>query len=216
MKRIAAIFCLAAILLCGCGEKEETTVTGIVTAVEGTQITLMTFSGDATQRQEGEAPTMPEGFDGQMPNFQGGEMPTMPEGETMPDFQGGEMPNMPEGFDGQMPNFQEGEMPTMPEGETRPQRGDRTEGFGGNRETTTVDLKDAHITVEFDGGKATGSMEDIKQGVSVTVTLVDGKATNAVVSESSGFGGGMWQGMFGGNRPDKNNIPGSTEPENNA
>lgn len=238
MKKITAIICLAAILLCGCAGKEEaqtTTVTGIVTAVEGTQVTVMNFGGDASQRpqrQEGQEGNRPEGgFGGQMPNFQGGEMPTLPEGETMPDFGNfegfnGQMPNfqngeMPEGFDGQMPNFENGERPTMPEGETRPQGGGRGEGFEGNVETTTVDLKDAHITVEFDGGKATGAMEDIKQGVSVTITLTDGIATHVLVAESSGFGGfgnfggGKWQGNFGG-KQNNDQVPQSTQGAENA
>ena len=89
---------------------------------------------------------------------------------------------------------------TMPEGGfQRPEgegAGDRFNGEG--MEITTVDLADAHITVEFDGGKATGSMEDITVGCSLTITMEGDKAVKAVVAENSfsGFGG------FGGQRPD--------------
>ena len=189
MKKIAAILCMIALLLCGCSAGEETTLTGIVVSVDGTQIQLMQFDSgmERPQMQEGEMPTMPEGgFGGDAPalpegeKMPEGEMPTLPEGETMPE---GEMPTLPEGE-----TMPEGEMPAMPEGDFGG-RGQSGDGTDTEMETTTIDLADAHITVEFDGGKATGSMEDITQGVFVTITLVDGKATNAVVSENSGFGG---------------------------
>lgn len=215
MKRFAAIICMLALLLCGCGAGEETTVTGMVMSVEGTQITLVQMNGNMER---------PERSEGQQ-----GERPAMPEGETMPqggfeNFGGnvpeGEIPTMPEG---EVPTFPEGEMPTMPEGErpTMPEGGfgGRGQNGGDEMETTTIDLADAHITVEFEGGKATGSMEDITRGVFVTVTLVDGKATNAVVSENSGFGG---KGGFGGRgqggnrRPDGNQTPDSTTPNANT
>lgn len=203
MKRIVAIICMLALLLCGCGGSgEETTVTGMVMSVEGTQITLVEMNGnmERPQRQEGELD---------------GTRPTMPEGETMPqggfeNFGGnvpeGERPTMPEG---EMPTLPEGEMPTMPEGGF----GGSGENGGAEMETTTIDLADAHITVEFDGGKATGSMEDITQGSFVTVTLVDGKATKAVVTENSGFGG---KGQGGNRRPDGNQSPDGTTPAANT
>ena len=67
-------------------------------------------------------------------------------------------------------------------------------GFGNfdtDMETTDVDIADAHISVEIDGGKASGSMDDIKAGVTVTVTMNGkGKVTNVLVSSQSFFGGG--------------------------
>lgn len=189
MKRVFAILLLVALLLCGCGKKEEeqaaaaaeTTVTGMVVSVDGTKVSLISMeSGSMPSRGEnGQRPTLPEGetmpeggFNGQRPE---GEMPALPEGETMPEG----------GFDGQFPKKPEGERPTMPEGETRPER---ENGSFGDMETTEIDLAGAHITVEFDGGKATGSMEDITPGSFLTITMVDGKATKAVVSQNS-FGG---------------------------
>ena len=216
MRKFAAVLLAAALLLCGCGgEKQEaaeqTTVSGMVVSVDGTKVELISTEGmtmgggnrpnrgesdgNYTRPQGGNRPegdfTMPEGFEGfngQMPEgFEGGKMPNFggqrPEGAegdfTWPegDF------TMPEGFKG----FGEGEMPTMPEG-----------GFnGGNRfntedmETTTVDLKDAHISVEIDGGKASGSLNDIEMGTFVTITMNGkGEVTNVLVSAQSSFGGG--------------------------
>lgn len=64
--------------------------------------------------------------------------------------------------------------------------------IAGQGESTTIDLADAHITVEFDGGKATGSIEDITIGTFLTITLSeDGEAVKVVVSSVSSFGGGF-------------------------
>ena len=218
---------------------EQTTVKGMVVSVDGTKVQLISTEnmnmGSSPSRGEGDGQseagrpqggnrpegdftmpegdfTMPEGFEGgNMPNF-GGQRPegaegdfTWPEGEfTMPEgFEGGNMPN----FGGQRPEGAEGDF-TMPEGFK-----------GGSRfntedmETTTVDLADAHISVEIDGGKASGTMEDIKVGSQLTITLVDGKATRVIVSKSNG--GGV--GFGGGNRPDfggdRGQRPGNRESQ---
>ena len=218
MKRmIISWICLLAMAasLAGCSqeaaEEATTTLTGIVTAVEGTVITVQEMGSGRTNRvePEGERPSMPQGgFSGTLP--EGATLPesgfggTLPEGATMPEGGfGGKRPDgnpLPgDSFDG-----------TRPEGD---QRGLRGEG-------TQIDLANAHITVEFDGGKATGTMEDIAPGAFVTVTLdSSGTATNLVVAESSGFGG---QGGFGGHGGFGGNggsggsgfdrLPGSTEP----
>ena len=63
--------------------------------------------------------------------------------------------------------------------------------FGEDMETTDVDLADAHISVEIDGGKASGSMDDIQAGTFVTITMNGkGEVTNVLVSSMSGFGSG--------------------------
>lgn len=211
MKRmIISWICLLAMAasLAGCSqeaaEEATTTLTGIVTAVEGTVITVQEMGSGRTNRvqPEGERPSMPQG------GFSG----TLPEGATLPEsgFDGTwpEGATMPEGgFGGKRPDGE-----TMPEGMegTRPTGG--RNDFGG--EGTQVNLANAHITVEFDGGKATGTMEDITPGAFVTVTLdSSGAATNLVVAESPGFGG---QGGFGGNGGSGgmgfDRMPGSTEP----
>ena len=68
-------------------------------------------------------------------------------------------------------------------------------GFGGfgefsyDGEIKQVDIANAHISVEIEGGKVSGSMEDMKTGVFVTITMNGkGEVTNVLVS-SSGWGG---------------------------
>ena len=149
--------------------------------------------------------TMPEGFDGTMPEgFEGGFPGGMPEDfdGTMPEgFDG----TVPEGFDGNFPEGFEGGFPggmpedfdgTLPEGETYPQRGEgqmpggMMGAFSSDAETTQVDVSNAHISVEIDGGKASGTLEDIQPGSFVTVTLNGkGEATYVLVSEGFRFGG---------------------------
>ena len=49
MRKLTAILLLAALLLCGCGEKEtapeQTTVSGMVISVDGTKVELMSTEG---------------------------------------------------------------------------------------------------------------------------------------------------------------------------
>ena len=69
----------------------------------------------------GEAPTPPEGFDGQFPGgFEGQEPPEGFGNQQPPADSDGPMPAMPEGFDGQIPGSLGEEMPVPPSG-----------GFGG-------------------------------------------------------------------------------------
>ena len=169
---------LMVLALAACGSGEETTITGMVVSVDGTVISLMEMSGN---------------MGGGM-NFGGGERPQRPEG--MEGFEGfGDFD--PEDFAGGFPQFGGGEMPEMPqgmeppEGMTVPDFGGMGFGsFSGEGETKTVDVGDAHISVEIDGGKASGSMSDIKAGVFVTVTVNGkGQVTNVLVSSGSSFRG---------------------------
>ena len=103
-----------ALTMTACGQEKETTLTGMVTAVDGTVISVVEMSAD----MQGERPSMPEN----------GEMPSMPEGMedfTIPEDFDPENPDQtpPEGFDpgnfgGQMPNG--GDMPEMPNGQGMP------------------------------------------------------------------------------------------------
>ena len=190
-KWITGLLALVMILsMAGCGGGEETTVTGMVVSLDGTVVSLMemdsqmqgNFNGNRPSMSEnGERPTMPEG----MEDF------TMPEGgfdpENLPE-------NMPEGFD---PGTFDG---TIPEGMDRPEMpadGQMPSGGNFNRfediETTTIDLADAHISVEIEGGKEGGSLENITPGAFLTITLNGkGQATYVLVSAGmSGFGGGF-------------------------
>lgn len=210
-KWIALLLAVVMVLsLAACGTKEETTVTGMVVAVNGTKISLMEMDLTGMSGQDfskGERPEMPEGmegfegfgdfnpedFDGQMPEGFGG---SMPEGENFPQWGEGEMPEMPEGMTppegmpegGKMPDFS-GESGGM-----RPGFGN----FGEGMETKEVDIANAHISVEIDEGKESGSLENIQVGTFVTITINGkGEATYVLVSARSGFGGGFRPGSNG-------------------
>ena len=182
-----------AISLGACGAGEETTLTGMVVSVDGTVISLMemdTSNMGGKDFAEGERPEMPEGMEGfqgsgdfNPEDFEG----TFPEGGNFPQWGEGEMPEgtePPEGMtmpeDGEMPDFG-GE-----NGGMRPGFGN----FGEDMETKDVDIANAHISVEIDGGKASGSMEDLVPGTFVTITMNGkGEVTNVLVSSQSSFGG---------------------------
>lgn len=196
MKRkfIAILMTIAlAVTLAACGGGEETTLTGMVVSVDGTVISLVEMdAGNMGGRDfaEGERPEMPEGMEGfggfNPDEFDG----TLPEGETFPQWGEGEMPEMPEGMEPPegMTMPENGEMPDFngENGGMRPGFGN----FGEDMETTDVDIANAHISVEIDGGKASGSMNDIKAGIFVTITMNNkGEATYVLVSSMEGFGG---------------------------
>ena len=220
MKRMIAglMALMLALTFVGCGKETEestTTVSGMVTEVNGTVISLMEMDssmGGGRNFADGERPSMPEnmegfenfeGFEGgsfpwgegEMPEFAEGEMPEKPEGGEMPEFAEGEMPEMPTGEDGEMqwPAGKEGKMPNM-------------EDFEYEGETTEIDIGSAHISIEEDGVKASGSLSDITVGCFVTITRnADGEVTNVLVTSNAGFGGGMGGfrdfGNFGGDKP---------------
>ena len=195
MKKWIAILMAAvmALTLAACGAGEETTLTGMVVAVDGTKISLMemdTANMGGMNFPEGERPEMPEGmedFGGFNPeDFDG----TMPDGENFPQWGEGEMPDM-------------SNMPEMPEGVTRPERGEKPDfsgemgdkmpdfgNFTADVETRELDIANVHISVEDDGVKTSGSLEDIKEGTMVTVTLNGkGEVTYVLVTSQFGFGG---------------------------
>ena len=202
MMAILVVFVMA-ISLVACGAGEETTLTGMVVSVDGTVISLMEMDAGNMGKQdfaESERPQMPEGMEGfqDFGDFNPEEF-TMPEGGNMPKWGGGEMPEdftMPENF-------------TMPEGMTIPEG---MEGmmpgiggmpsFGGNGamrpdsnltdvETKTVDIANAHISIEIENGKEGGSMSDIKAGTFVTITINGkGEATYVLITSQYSFGGG--------------------------
>ena len=164
---------LAMILtLAACGGADST-VTGMVVSVDGTVVSLMEMDG---------------GFGGRMPMGEDGEMPTPPEGmEDFPMPEGGEDFTMPEDFDPEMmKEFGKDEGPQMPPDGEMPDR----ESFDDMGEATTLDLAQAHISVEIDGGKESGTLDDVVPGTFITVTVnAKGQATYVLVSQASGFGG---------------------------
>lgn len=200
-KKLVAILLtfVLTISLVACGAGEETTLTGMVVSVDGTVISLMemdTGNMGGNDFAGGERPEMPEGMEGfrgfgdfNPEDFEG----ATPEGGNFPQWGDGEMPEMPEGMTPP-------EEMTPPEGMTMPENGEMPDfgsmggmGFGNfdsDAETKNVDIGDAHISVEIDGGKASGSMDDIKAGAFVTITMNGkGEVTNVLVSSQSFFGG---------------------------
>ena len=195
--------CALALILAsvGCGKGEETTVSGMVVSVEGTVVSIMDMDSVNIEISEEGMPERPENFkpeefDGKMPEgfnpeeFDG-EMPEgfnpeefegeIPEGFNPEDFDG-EMPEgfNPEEFDGEMPEDFEGKMPGG-FGGGMPNMGENLEDV----ETTEYDIADAHISVEIDGGKESGSMDNITRGTMVTITLdKKGNATYVLVTSS--------------------------------
>lgn len=203
MKKIIAIISILVLLACctACNQEEEaTTLTGMVVSIDGTVISLWEMDGSMEEMEfDGNMPSRPsnmegfegfegfgnfsgEGFDGSFPDmgnfpqWDGEGAPELPDGATMPDFPEGEKPedwNM-EGFPfggngGSMPDF---------------------ENASSDMETKEVDIANAHISIEIDGGKASGSLEDITPGSFVTITMnAKGEVTNVLISSASGFGG---------------------------
>ena len=196
MKRILALLLALALATAfvGCGKTaEDTTITGMVTAIDGTVISLMEMDGSSMggkNFERGERPSRPENMEG----FEGfgegqfpwgeGEMPEFSEGEIPERPEGGQRPQMPTGEDGKVEGFQpfgDGQMPDMGK-------------LGEGMETTDIDIGNAHISLEEDGVKVGGSISDIKAGSFVTITRnAKGEVTNVLVT--SGFGG---RGGFGG------------------
>ena len=204
-RKLTAILLVLALIvsLAACGGGEETTVSGMVMGVDGTVISLIQMDGQMEGGfgggrfpggENGEMPTRPEG----MEDFNPEDMEdfTRPEGmedfdpEKMEDFDPEKMEvfnfedfdpeDMPEGFG--PGGFGEGEPPEKPAEGERPEMG----------EATTIDIANAHISVEIEGGKESGSMDNIVPGTMVTVTLSPkGEATYVLVSQSMGFGGFM-------------------------
>ena len=152
----------AVLCMSSCGKAEETTLTGMVISIDGTVVSLQEFDSEMMEMSDEEILSMPsdaEGFAEFESGDFGGSMPT-----DLPE--GSDIPELP--ADAEVPDF---------------------DSFNAEVESTMIDLADAHITVEFDGGKATGSMEDITVGTFLTITLDgDGEATKVVVSSVRGFG----------------------------
>lgn len=188
--KLISILCIISLVLCavGCGAAEEsTTVTGIVVSVDGTVVSIRTMGSRGQNGENGQRGQRPIG---EMPERPTGEMPELPTGEGFP--------GRP--FDGEMPDRPIGEMPERPTGEEERKR----PSFGGaNTEAESYDLANAHVSVEIDEGKAAGTMEDIKEGAIVTLTLnKKGEVTQVLVSSRnlSGFGN---RGGENGQRPQR-------------
>lgn len=181
MKRIISILCAFTLVfaMAGCQQQADTadysntTLTGKVTSIDGTTVTLQL--GELTQMDrtmfEGQEP--PEGEFAQRPDGSKGERtpPEMPSGEP-----GGEM---------------DGNRPEIPSGEIRPDRSDGEQGdfggFGGGmssftagEETATIDLAGAVVTVGSMRENTEGSISDIAVGDVLIVEVGENNCVTAV------------------------------------
>ena len=182
------------------------TLTGQISEIDGSKLTLelgKLKKNKETQETTGQAPMMPEGFDGQLPEDFDGELPEdfngqppMMQGQT--GEQGGQMmegnrPEKPQDFNGQRPQMENGEMPELPDGQM-PQlpegempedfNGQMPQGFPGqmdqNKKTTyTFEKKSDTASIDVGDVEVTlsdgsiGTVDDLKVGDVVQIT-VDG------------------------------------------
>lgn len=205
MKKLISILCAGAMLLslAACGAKADTTyagqtITGKVTALEGTSVTLAL--GELTENAApggGDSQQPPEmSSDGQTGDQPTGTPPEKPE-DTSGDNQSGQQP--PEKPDGDSSQSNDNQPPEMPESSENNQDGgtppDMPEGgMGGSSftksgETLTIDISDAAIVKNNETVSATElSVDDVVQvtfddsGSAATVEIVSG-------SMGGGFGG---------------------------
>ena len=205
MKKLVSILCAGAMLLslAACGAKANTayagqTITGKVTALEGTSVALAL--GELTENtapggDSQQPPEMPG--DGQTGDQPTGTPPEKPEG-TSDDNQSGQQP--PEKPDGDSSQSNDNQPPEMPGGSQNGQDGgtppDMPEGgmdggssFTESGETLTIDIADAAIVKNGENVSAAElSVDDVVQvtfddsGSAATVEIVSG-------GKSGGFGG---------------------------
>lgn len=187
MKKLVSILCAGAMLLslAACGAKADTTyagqtVTGKVTTLEGTSVTLALgkLTENAALGSDSQQPPEMPG-DGQTGDQSTGTPPEKPDGDSSQsnDSQPPEMPeNGANGQDGGTP-------PEMPEGSMG------GSSFTESGETLTIDITDAAIVKNGETVSATElSVDDVVQvtfdgsGSAATVEIVSG-------GKSGGFGG---------------------------
>jgi len=215
MKKLTAIICALAmiLMLCSCtGSTEKKTVTGKVTKIDGTKITLLL--GEITEAT-GDAQTLPEKPDGESGNEQD-TPPEKPDGES-----GNEQGTPPEKSDGESGNAQ-GTPPEKSDGDsgnaqgTPPEKPDGESGFKtftAGSESVTFEFKNASITSE---NSEEAELSDITVGTVLTVET-DGKST-AISAEviSLMTSGTPSQGGFGGSQSEVSGSAANTINENKS
>ncbi len=202
--KLVALGCAAALMtagLSGCTKTatdttesteavESESVTAQVTAVDGDTVTA-DLGEMAEMQAQGEAPEKPDGenTDGEAPEKPDGEAPSgeKPSGEA-PEKPDGEAPS------GEKPS---GEAPEKPDGEAP--GGSASDGqsqapsmFTASGESLTFTLTDdTQITVEQGGETTDGTVDDIKEGSILELTLdADNNALTVVVKNAGGPGMG--------------------------
>ena len=208
-RRLTALICTAAMLLLvsACSSSQETasstlettdysntTITGSVTAIDGTLVTIQTGMGgggnkngappqnngapdaqnDDSQQSDTAPPEASQPADSSNSSDGNSQSTQQPDGE--PD---GERPT-------DMPELPSGEQPTdMPDGE---QPADMQ-----NSEKAVFDLGSASITSEDNSGEDM-SVSDIEVGDMLEITFGDNNTVESVVIKTAGFGGGAASG----------------------
>ncbi len=189
-------------------EQAETSLTGKITAIEGSTVTLSL--GSLTEGQPG------EGMDGQTPPDMSGsgngqtppEAPSGSSGQTpseMPDGDSGQTPpempsngQAPSGNGGQTPpDKPDGDSAQAPEGGQMPSGQPGGMGFQESGETRTLDLSSAEITKD----EQSVTVKDLTVDDILELTLnADGTVSAVQVLSLQGQGGGMpgGNGGFGG------------------
>ena len=201
MKKLVSILCAGAMLLslAACGAKADTTyagqtITGKVTALESTTVTLALgeLTEDAAPDGNGQQPPdMPNG-DGQTGDQPTRTPPEKPEG-TGDDTQNSQPPEKPDGESSQSNDNQPPEMPENSEnGQPDGTPPDMPEGgmgssFTESGETLTIDITNAAIVKN---GETVSSTELAVDNV-VQVTFDDSGSAATVEIVSGGKGGGF-------------------------
>ncbi len=243
MKKIIALVTAAALLLAmtacsqetqeteAAGETQETadysntTLTGQVTQIDGSTVTLLLGELSESEGMDSamEAPEKPEGSgDAAEPSQipENGEAP-----DDIPQGEGGEVPDdVPQGGDGEAPDDVPqgggGEAPSdMPDGGMGGGAGGDMGGgmnggmgatFTAGEETAIIDLSGAAVVIESGMETTDGSLEDLAVGDVLEIQVGDDNAVQTVTvknvagegagqgGDMGGQGGSMGGGSFGG------------------
>ena len=202
MKKLVSILCAGAMLLslAACGAKADAayagqTITGKVTTLEGTSVTLALgeLTEDAAPGGDGQQPPeMPSG-DGQTGDQPAGTPPEKPEGVSDDGQSGQQPPEKPDDGSSQSGDNQPPEMPSSNEnGQPNGTPPEKPDGMGGSSftesgETLTVDVTNTAIVKNGE----TVSSTELSVGDVVQVTFDDSGSAATVEIVSVGMGGGF-------------------------
>ena len=201
-KKFLSLLCAAAMVfsLAACGTKTDTTyagqtLTGHVTAIDGTSVTLALGELTENSAPSGGAPSGDS--DSQQP-------PEMPSGDSESSQPSGTPPEKPDDGSsdesGQQPPEKPEEGGSQSDGSTPPEMPDSMTGgsssFTESGETLTADISKASITK--DGESVSASDVAVDDILTVTFDSKGVVSTVEVVTLTSGMGGGAPSGGFGG------------------
>ena len=200
-KKFLSLLCAAAMVfsLAACGTKTDTTyagqtLTGRVTAIDGTSVTLALGELTENSAPSGGAPSGDS--DSQQP-------PEMPSGDSESSQPTGTPPEKPDGGSsdesGQQPPEKPEDIGSQSDGSTPPEMPDSMTGgssFTESGETLTADISKASITK--DGESVSASDVAVDDILTVTFDSKGVVSTVEIVTLTSGMGGGAPSGGFGG------------------